>query len=315
MSKLFLFISVLFFLAGCGEESVNQIRPSRDDVSYSSSLEEPPLENELSSSAIVVESSSSSLYYISSSEESSSSLLIVSSSSEEMKSSSSSSFMTVVCGEMVDERDGQKYRTVTLESGITWMGKNLNYAYLQPTADLDSSSWCFDNLLAKCDILGRLYLWSAMMDSAALFSDKTKGCGYYAAGEEWKKCSDVENVRGICPEGWRLPTYEDFRKLIQEARASSFVLKHEACDEIYELDEEPFDEDQLGLIRQMNETYFASTVFWLAEEDDFAHGVTDDFYSRSSLEGWHPFLTDLKVVPKNELHAIRCVKDAEEVNE
>ena len=234
----YLFLAILFFLAGCGEESVNQIRPGQNETPYSSSHDSSQSDYVLSSSDFVA-ASSSNLQITSSAEESSS--------SAEMESNSSSSSLskkTIICGEMTDERDGQTYRTVTVEGDITWMAVNLNYAYLQPTADLDSSSWCLAGW--KCDWYGRVYLWSAMMDSAAIFSDKTKGCGYYATEEEWQKCSDVKDVRGVCPEGWRLPTIEDFRKLVITVRDPPYFPEYEACDEVLFEYDYAFDEYQLG---------------------------------------------------------------------
>ncbi len=60
----------------------------------------------------------------------------------------------------VDARDSQEYRMVTIGEQ-TWMAENLNYAYTQKTAKLDSSSFCYDNDPANCEMYGRLYTWSA----------------------------------------------------------------------------------------------------------------------------------------------------------
>ena len=83
-----------------------------------------------------------------------------------------------VDGWMVDSRDKQLYRTVTIGDQI-WMAENLNYRYLGPTADEDSSSFCYQNDPANCAKYGRLYLWSATMDSAGIIDGNTaNGCGY-----------------------------------------------------------------------------------------------------------------------------------------
>ena len=106
----------------------------------------------------------------------------------------------ITFGTMTDERDGQTYKTVTINNQ-TWMAENLNYAYLQPTSTLDSSSWCYDNDPENCKKYGRLYLWSAAMDSAISFSDGGKGHGTYDMYSR-------ENIptRGVCPDGWHVPT-------------------------------------------------------------------------------------------------------------
>ena len=89
----------------------------------------------------------------------------------------------------------------------TWMAENLNYAYLQQTKDLDSSSFCYNDSVSYCEKYGRLYLWSAAMDSVGKWSANGKGCGY------GKTCSPTYPVRGICPEGWHLPDTTEWKTL------------------------------------------------------------------------------------------------------
>ena len=245
-----LLLVILLFLAGCGNESVNEAKPSPGDVSYSSSPEIDPFVDSSdsaepvasSSSEVVIEESSSSLQVSSSAVESSSVSLIISSSGEiELSSSSmqqsycmliyhneamcrmceeSSSSMMIVYGEMTDERDGQTYKTITIDGRATWMAENLNYAYLQPTAELDSSSWCYINEPDSCAKYGRLYLWSAVMDSAGLFSEDTKGCGYYSDENEWYKCPKEDFVQGVCPPNWHVPTSDEFGVPLSLAKES-----------------------------------------------------------------------------------------------
>ena len=109
---------------------------------------------------------------------------------------------------LVDTRDGQTYRTVKI-GGQVWMAENLNYRYLGPTAKLDSSSFCFDNNPTNCTKYGRLYIWSAVMDSAGLIEGNTaNGCGFDS------ECSLSGRVRGVCPQGWHLPSYDEWDALI-----------------------------------------------------------------------------------------------------
>ena len=110
-------------------------------------------------------------------------------------------------GSLTDKRDGRTYRTVKI-GDLWWMAENLSYPYLQPTSKQDSSSFCVNNDSALCDTLGRLYLWSAAMDSAALFSSDGKGCGMDG------HCSANGVVRGVCPEGWHLPDTVEFSNLV-----------------------------------------------------------------------------------------------------
>ena len=141
----------------------------------------------------------------------------ISSSSEAFyswQSSSSISYvppLEAVAGTMIDKRDNREYKTVTIGTQ-TWMAENLAYAYVEPTKTQDSSSFCDDKDPDYCEKYGRLYLWSAAMDSAAVFSEDGKGCGY-----DFRKCANENNsngkIRGICPEGWHLPNVDEYEVL------------------------------------------------------------------------------------------------------
>ena len=158
----------------------------------------------------LVETSSSS-EKSSSSDGSSSSSAQSSSSSVASSAASSSS----VLGTMTDERDGQTYKTVKIGTQ-TWMAENLNYAYTgvpyryerdNEVYTSDSTSWCYNNVPANCTKYGRFYTWAAAMDSVGEWSANDKGCGFDVV------CSPTYPVRGVCPEGWHLPTEAEFKAL------------------------------------------------------------------------------------------------------
>ncbi|MDD7297792.1 FISUMP domain-containing protein, partial [Fibrobacter intestinalis] len=142
-----------------------------DSSDVSSSSGKNPSSSSADSSAADTLSSSSAADSLSSS-----SSAIVSSSSEAVSSSSPQvkpnwTYLNpaVSYGELTDARDGQVYKTVQIGEQI-WMAENLNYAYNKGTAQ----SYCYNNSADSCAKYGRLYLWSAAMDSAAVFG----GCGY-----------------------------------------------------------------------------------------------------------------------------------------
>ena len=145
----------------------------------------------------------------------------VSSSSKALRSSSSDGFdwslpksaylnPDIKYGEMTDKRDGKKYKTVKIGEQ-TWMAENLNYADSNLTPSIKGKSWCIDYDEAKCDVVGRFYTWTAAIDSAALANDKEnpRNCGRGSSCN----LSDETIIRGICPEGWHVPTSDDWTDL------------------------------------------------------------------------------------------------------
>lgn len=102
-------------------------------------------------------------------------------------------------GELVDERDGQTYKTVKI-GDQWWMAENLNFE--------TDNSFCYNDSASYCEKYGRLYTWAAAMDSVGTWSANGKDCGNEV------ECSPTYPVRGVCPEGWRLPSEDDWDTLI-----------------------------------------------------------------------------------------------------
>ena len=137
---------------------------------------------------------------------------------------------------ITDPRDNQTYKTIKMRYDMYWMAENLNYAYLKRTADLDSSSWCYDNNPANCETYGRLYLWSAAIDSTTLDSLFDFTCG------NGKNCADIdeyqrrlqEGGRGLCPTGWHLPSSGEWHALFDEVgiyRAAKYLKSNGGWNE------------------------------------------------------------------------------------
>jgi uncharacterized protein (TIGR02145 family) len=122
-----------------------------------------------------------------------------------------------------DVRDNKVYKYVKIGTQ-TWMAQNLNYAYTdvpykQGNYTSDSTSWCYNNDANNCSKYGRLYTWAAAMDSVGTWSANSKGCGYDTT------CSPTYPVRGVCPEGWHLPTEEEFETLFTAVGGQSTAGK------------------------------------------------------------------------------------------
>jgi len=113
-------------------------------------------------------------------------------------------------GSFVDSRDGQVYKTVKISNQV-WMAQNLNYADSVKTPSLKGRSWCYGDQSEKCKVAGRLYTWSAAIDSVQLAA---RDCGY---GHE---CAIPSVVQGICPEGWHLPNKSELFTLSATAESN-----------------------------------------------------------------------------------------------
>lgn len=145
---LCVFVCISLFFIACGDDS-NSAKPSLDESSSS-------IVKSSSSTTTKKSSSSSSAKSSSSLKASSSSKKVEQSSSSIQSSSSVMSGMvdpsTVVIDSMIDSRDGQTYKTVTIGSQ-TWMAQNLNY-------DSFASSCCH-GIASNCTKYGRLYSWES----------------------------------------------------------------------------------------------------------------------------------------------------------
>ena len=125
-------------------------------------------------------------------------------------------------GKFIDRRDDweEEYRGVLIGEQ-TWMADNLRYRYLAGTKDFDSSSFCYDENIENCHKYGRLYLWSAAMDSAGVVEGNTANhCGFGTT------CTAETPVRGVCPEGWHLPSIAEWNTLLNEMGGSMSVGPH-----------------------------------------------------------------------------------------
>jgi uncharacterized protein (TIGR02145 family) len=112
---------------------------------------------------------------------------------------------------MTDERDGHVYRIVTVgtgDSAMTWMAENLNFS--ENTTDsalainLKSQTSCPFGKAESCDILGRLYTWTAASNISAGYKDSVPAA---------KKVVPIRNHQGVCPSGWHLPTMDEYLSL------------------------------------------------------------------------------------------------------
>ena len=301
-----------FLLTACGDDESSGFTTRPDEDSSSSVCED--CDDSSSSSSVTPQSSESETSVSSSSSAKSSSSkngdAKSSSSSAESLSSDASSvsfFEDGVTGTMTDGRDGQTYKIVKIGRKI-WMAENLNYAYTgvpfkSGEITFDSTSWCYDNDPANCAKYGRLYTWSAAMDSVGRWSTNGKGCG------DKTMCSPTYPVRGICPEGWHLPTGIEWGMLFildgytstaaERLKSASGWADNGNGSDIYSFAVLP------AGTRNPIEGYVDEgfcTTFWTSDGDDdyYADAKTMNYNSKGVSEyGFHKYFG----------FSVRCVKD------
>ncbi len=110
---------------------------------------------------------------------------------------------------LVDERDGHIYRTVQIGTQ-TWMAENLNYADEKNYPSMIGRNWCMSDK-DSCEKYGRLYTWSASIDSV-FWSSQGMTCGFDLDPEELQ-CNLPDTILGICPSGWHIPSIAEWNTL------------------------------------------------------------------------------------------------------
>ncbi|MEZ5197241.1 MAG: FISUMP domain-containing protein [Bacteroidales bacterium] len=109
------------------------------------------------------------------------------------------------CGSLfIDIRDGQSYSTVQIGDQC-WMAENLNVGtIIQGNLNMADNGtiekYCYENIQDSCDIYGGLYQWNELMQ--------------YEINE---------GVKGICPDGWHVPTDDEWCTLENEVDVGSFT--------------------------------------------------------------------------------------------
>ena len=99
------------------------------------------------------------------------------------------------CGQVsADGPDATTYNTILIGTQC-WMKQHLNIGTMISSSTGQSNNgiiekYCYGNLASNCEVYGGLYQWNEMMQYVA-----------------------SEGTKGICPEGWHLPTVSEFETL------------------------------------------------------------------------------------------------------
>lgn len=215
------------------ESSSSDTKSCSSEKLSSSSKDGEPIDVSSSSSVNSKNSSSSAISSSDGSEETSSSSSVIlsgdsheeSSSSENVKSSSSGKASwaylnpAISYGEMIDNRDGQVYKTVVIGEQ-TWMAENLRYGKKVSNGseikdDAIVAYFCYDGDTIKCMKYGGLYSWSEMM--ALPYNCNNINCSDLIDGDGIHQ--------GICPQDWHVPSLTEWDVLFTAVGGQSVAGK------------------------------------------------------------------------------------------
>ena len=114
--------------------------------------------------------------------------------------------------------DGVRYNTVTLADGNTWMAQNLRFIPRGRTVSTDPAEdagiWYPAANESKTSD-------PALAESLGLLYDAATAFGVTEITLE--NASTFDGVQGICPEGWHIPTVQDFTGLVGYCLNSAYV--------------------------------------------------------------------------------------------
>ncbi len=304
------------FLSACSGEGGNFTNPNDEELAALSSAEGQGSSSSKTSgtgvsSSVTLNGASAESNGSSSSEQdvksgSSENLPGSSSSAEENGYSSSSVTLATPCktetednceyGELIDERDGQIYKTVKI-GAQWWMAENLNYEI--------ENSWCgggSGETKGDCATYGRLYTW------ATVIGKSENECGYA------HKCNlGAANEQGVCPDGWHVPTYDEWGILFA-AVGGEFTagrkLKAQngwkAYDDITNEDTFGFAALPAGGLSYFDDVGFYGTgnnaLFWSATQEDENYAYVMNLYFNADF-------AILGYLTKDFGFSVRCVKD------
>lgn len=134
----------------------------------------------------------------------------------------------ISCGSLLEDRDGYTYNTVQIGDQC-WMSENLK-TKTYPNGDcINGSDYpctsaseadnykarsCYNNSEISCETDGALYSWYGAMN----IEGDSENPGFNKPGPN--PYTVWENLQGICPSGWHIPTPDDFTTLSRSACAT-----------------------------------------------------------------------------------------------
>ena len=182
-------------------------------------------------------------------------------------------------GSMTDPRDGNVYKTTTI-GGQVWMAENLNYFDIEGAASSIKNDWCYWDKPENCESAGRLYTWKV--------------------------------AQRICPEGWRLPTNEDWTALLTAVGADTLnPIAWKGANVLKSLN--GWENDGSGTDDFGFTALPAGEKFFTKVQDGFTnHGCSAYMWSSTEAEGGaaDTLAFSLELNCSNELAIVNTIKKA-----
>ncbi|MCF8308920.1 MAG: hypothetical protein K9I68_07930 [Bacteroidales bacterium] len=162
-----------------------------------------------------------------------------------------------------------------------WMAENLNHGQLlepqeNPSDNNTTEKYCYNTNENNCEEYGGLYQWDELM-------------GY----------SDNEEITGICPDGWHIPSEEEWQQLIDHLGGSLVAgkkLKTGGSSGFEALMNGRRDENDAFKYRT------EKAFFWTSSSKDNEKALQISINKDSDV-----VFSDYK--SKNRANAVRCIKD------
>jgi uncharacterized protein (TIGR02145 family) len=209
--------------------------------------------------------------------------------------------------QFTDPRNGRSYYYITIYSeykgySVTVMAENLNIGEMvlgmdNQNDDTKIERYCYNNDTTLCDEFGGLYQWAEMMQLPSRCNTE--------------RCADLiqPNHQGICPDGWRLFTYDDFAVVM--GYKDEFGSGIKGLRSAYGFGGNNYSGFSLtgAGLRTLEGGFdrLRETVFWAYPEEELYEGIV---YVRSSyvsgLTDHAPGSGDID--KKTQGYSVRCVK-------
>jgi uncharacterized protein (TIGR02145 family) len=210
-----------------------------------------------------------------------------------------------LCGQPVtDTRDGQSYETVLIGNQC-WMAENLNYGVMLDSCSDQSNNgiiekYCYNNNPANCLIYGGLYRWQ-------------------------------EQQMQLCPNGWHIPTKEEFNTLwnylgsnaggaMKEQGTVHWNSPNAGATNLSGFNALPAGSASFNYLFPCHTRTFLSlgTDTWYLTSDlangQDPNGGCYNYNSQSSLDYWLNYNTaelwrNCELIYSDDAFSVRCIKD------